>query len=106
MHNRDVAFRTYELLADIRTADPGAVEPVLRRLVDGEITPTQGGFHVLATLAGESARDLNRTFLSALRAVERRTSLRARWTADGVTERFFDYVPKGTSASASKGPLP
>jgi len=52
-------------------------------------------FEVDAELTGESARDLNRRLLSEMRKAERRTRLRAEWTADGVTERFFDYVPKG-----------
>jgi hypothetical protein len=35
--------------------------------------------------------------LSALRKVEKRTTLRAEWTSeDGNTERFFDYVLKKT----------
>ena len=34
--------------------------------------------------------------LSELRRVERKTRLRAEWTAGGSVERFFDYVPKGT----------
>ncbi len=33
---------------------------------------------------------------SALRRIERKTRLRAEWTSDNTTERFFDYVPKGT----------
>ena len=53
------------------------------------------GFEVETELTGESARDLNRRLLSEMRNAERRTRLRAEWTADGVTERFFDYVPKG-----------
>jgi hypothetical protein len=29
--------------------------------------------------------------------VERKTTLRAEWTAAGVTERYFDYVLKKTT---------
>jgi hypothetical protein len=29
-----------------------------------------------------------------LRRAEKRTRLRAEWTAGGTTYRFFDYVPK------------
>jgi hypothetical protein len=48
-------------------------------------------------MEGASARELNRTLLSALRKVERRTTLRAEWTSDdGTSERFFDYVLKKT----------
>ena len=43
-----------------------------------------------------SACDANRELLSELRRVERKTRLRAEWTAGGSVERFFDYVPKGT----------
>jgi hypothetical protein len=38
------------------------------------------------------ARELNRRLLSAMRHVEKATRLRSAWTADGKTERFFDYV--------------
>ncbi len=47
-------------------------------------------------MQGESARELNRTLLSALRRVERKTRLRAEWKSGNTTERFFDYVPKGS----------
>jgi hypothetical protein len=53
-------------------------------------------FLVDASVEGESARDLNRDLLTALRHGEKRTRLRAEWTWNGTTERFFDYVPKGT----------
>ena len=86
----------FELVADVSSADPAAIEPVLRGLVGGEMSQTPDGFHVMATLSGESAHDLNRSLLSALRRVERRTRLRAEWTTGGVTVRFFDYVPKGS----------
>lgn len=89
----------FELVADVSSTDPAAIEVVLRQLVDGEITPTADGFHVVATLCGERAQDLNRSLLSALPRVERRTRLRAAWTAGGVTERFFDYVPKGSRSA-------
>ena len=46
-----------------------------------------------AQITGPSARDLNRSLLSALRRVEKRTRLRAEWTAEGLSVRFFDFVP-------------
>jgi hypothetical protein len=98
--NHAVTTRRFALVADVNSADPAAIEPVLRGLVAGEITPTPDGFHVAATLSGESAQDLNRSLLSALRRVERRTRLRTTWTTGGVTERFFDYVPKGTRSGS------
>ena len=67
---------------------------MLEGLVHGTVTATADGFHVEGTMSGESARDLNRRLLSALRRVERRTRTRATWTSGETTERFFDYVPK------------
>lgn len=58
-----------------------------------------------ATLSGESARDLNRSLLSHLRRVERRARLRSAWTLDGVTERFFDYVPNGSRPAYAQDDL-
>jgi len=52
------------------------------------------GLHVEGAIEGTDARDVNRRLLSALRRVEKRTRLRAEWTAGGTTYRFFDYVPK------------
>jgi len=89
----------FSLSARVNTEDPRAIAPVLDRLFGaGAVVPgeTANEFRVTATLSGESARDLNRFVLTELRRVEKRTRLRAEWTRDGVTERFFDYVPKGT----------
>jgi len=47
-------------------------------------------------MEGTDSRELNRELLSSLRRVERRIRLRSEWTVNGVTDRFFDYVPKGT----------
>ncbi len=51
---------------------------------------------VRAEIESASARDANRELLSERRRVERKTRLRAQWTAGGSVERFFDYVAKGT----------
>lgn len=94
----------FELVADVSSDEPLAIEPILRRLLLGTITPTADGFHIEATMTGASARDLNRSLLSALRRVERRTRLRSEWTTAGTTERFFDYVAKGArSAPPAQG---
>ncbi len=53
-------------------------------------------FVVEAETEGASAKELNRMLLSALRRVEKRTTLRAEWASDDDTERFFDYVLKKT----------
>jgi hypothetical protein len=66
------------------------------RLVGGTVTETPEGFHVDCWMEGTDSRELNRELLSSLRRVERRTRLHSEWTVNGVTDRFFDYVPKGT----------
>jgi hypothetical protein len=86
------------------TSPSGILPPVLRRLVSGAITKTTDGFHIEATMTGPSARDLSRSLLSAMRRVERPARRRAEWTGGGVTERFFDYVPKGTRSARSASP--
>jgi len=90
---------TFELDAEIRSEDPAALRPVLEQLFrPDEIRPTDRGFEVHALVACDSARDCNRSLLSALRRAVRRTSLRARWSFGGVSERYFDYVLKGRDA--------
>ena len=87
----------FALIARVSTENHQAIKLALEELVSkGSITPTEEGFLVKATIRGESARELNRTLLSALRRVERKTRLRAEWTSGGTVERFFDYVPKGS----------
>ncbi len=66
---------------------------------EAAIETTETGLRVRVQLEGERARDLNRAVLSALRRVERRTTLRAEWTSGTTVERFFDYVPKGIRTS-------
>jgi hypothetical protein len=90
--------KRFFLQARVSTENPRAVKPVLERLVPGG--SVLGGedrkeFRVEGELSGASARDLNRAFLSSLRQVEKRTRLRSEWSCDGVSERFFDYVPRG-----------
>jgi hypothetical protein len=90
--------KRYSLSASISTDNPAAIRPVLERLAtEGSVTAgaDEHEFQVRAELEGSSARDLNRHLLSELRRVEKRTRLRSEWTSEGITERFFDYVPKG-----------
>ena len=61
-----------------------------------KIERTDAGFTIDAVVRGESATDLNRQLLSGMRRVEPKTRLRSEWTCCGVTERFFDYTPRGT----------
>lgn len=106
----EVEFR---LVGDISSDDPSALRTVIEDVITGTVTQTRSGFHVEVVACGRRARDVNRVLLSALRRVERRTRLRAEWTLGGVSERFFDYVPKGDidptrglthSSSAHLGP--
>lgn len=65
----------------------------------GVVTPTAEGFRVEAALEGTSARDLNRILLSALRRIDRRSTMHAAWTSKGTTEHFFDYTARGTRSA-------
>lgn len=85
---------SFELAADVSSDDPQAIEPVLRGVAALRVTPLADGFHIEGTMVGQSARDLNRALLSALRKAERRTRIRSRWTLGDVTFGFFDYVAK------------
>jgi hypothetical protein len=59
------------------------------------VEESASGFEVDAVLTGASARDLNRALLSEIRRGEKRSSILSEWTSAGMTEKFFDYVPKG-----------
>jgi hypothetical protein len=87
---------SFHLVADVSSDNPERVRSVVTRLFPTGVTQTSGGFHIEADLTGDGARDLNREVLSALRTEEKRTRLRAAWTSGGTTERFFDYVSKGS----------
>lgn len=81
--------------SDVRTIrhalEQLAAQGSVRKAADEE-------FMVEAEMEGPNAKELNRTLLSALRKVQKRTTLRAEWTSsDGTTERFFDYVLKKTT---------
>ena len=81
------------------SASPHAIEPVLRSFVAKSAVKKEGDeFIVHARMEGTDAKELNRSLLSTLRRVEKRTRLRAEWTSgDGTTQRFFDYVLKKTT---------
>jgi hypothetical protein len=90
-------MKTLTLTAIVSSDNPEAIKKTLRKFIpNGSIKKTEQGFLIEATIQGESARDLNRALLSALRKVERKTRLRSEWISGGKAERFFDYVPKGS----------
>ena len=91
-------MRRFRLIAKVSSDDPDGIAAVLERLAGklGTVERSADGFAIDAEIDGESARDLNRELLSALRAGVKKTRLRAEWTCGGVTERYFDYVLKKT----------
>jgi hypothetical protein len=93
--------RYFKLRARVSSSNPQAIRPVLENLIpSGRLQEVEEEFLVEAGMKGESVKELNRSLLSALRRVEKRTRLRAEWTSDdGITQRFFDYVLKSTSKS-------
>lgn len=92
----------FKLVARVSSSSPKAVKPVLEKaLPKGSVNEAGGEFVIEAEMEGTSAKDLNRSLLSALRRAEKRTRLRAEWTAeDGTTQRFFDYVLKKVTKAA------
>jgi hypothetical protein len=88
--------RRFSLVARVNTDSPEAVRTALERLIGSEsITQTgKNEFLIETEMEGENAKELNRSLLSELRRIERKTRLRAEWTSDETTERFFDYVLK------------
>ena len=87
---------TYRLWARVSSNDPAAARAVLHELLpDGRIDDDQAELLVAAEVAGDSAKELNRSLLSALRRAEKKTRLRSQWTTpDGTVKRYFDYVLK------------
>jgi len=89
----------FRLAAVVSGANLPAVRPVLEGLSPHlTIAPSGDSLQVDGELLGSSAQDLNRNLLSSMRRVEKRTRLRAEWTApDGTRYRYFDYVLKQTT---------
>lgn len=88
----------FKLKARVSRSDDRTIRQALDQLAAKcAVEPAAGDFIVDGTIEGASAKELNRALLSALRKVEKRTTLRAEWTsADNTTEKFFDYVLKKT----------
>lgn len=88
----------FKLKALVRRSEAPTIRRALKQLAaKGSVRKADDGFAVEAEMEGTSAREMNRTLLSALRKVERKTTIRAEWTSgDNITERFFDYLLKKT----------
>jgi len=86
------------LKARVNRSDAETIRHALDQLAaKGSVKKVGDEFVVEAEMEGASAKELNRTLLSALRKVEKRTTLRAEWISDdGTSERFFDYALKKT----------
>jgi hypothetical protein len=88
----------FKLKARINRSDAKTIQQALDRLAAKCSVRKEGDeFLVEAETEGASAKELNRTLLSALRRVEKRTTLRAEWTSGDKTERHFDDVLKKTT---------
>lgn len=90
--------KKFTLKCQVSSNNPEAVKPILEKAIgkNGSVKTISDGFEVTAELTGESARDLNRNLLSEMRRAEKKTRLRAEWTCEGTTEKFFDYGLKST----------
>ncbi|MCL5268621.1 MAG: hypothetical protein M1469_11045 [Bacteroidetes bacterium] len=66
------------LFAEITTDEPKRVEPLLTEIVVVNAILRNGtGFKIRTTSEGESAQELNRLMLSALRRISKGTTLKA-----------------------------
>jgi len=94
-----MAKKIFQLTAKVSTDNPKAIQHVLDEVLPkGNVTKSDNGFLIKAKITGESARELNKRLLSALRRAEKKTRLRSEWASGKSVEKFFDYVPKGTSS--------
>jgi len=87
--------KRFKLIARITTDNPNAVRSILQEFIrtnHGSMQEENMEFQVEAGLEGETAKELNRTLLSSLRKVAKRTRLRAQWQHGNEVEHFFDYV--------------
>ncbi len=93
----------FRVVARVSSSNLQAIKPVLKQLIKtGSVKESKDEFIVEAEMAGDSAKELNRSLLSALRRAEKKTRLRAEWTSDnGTTQKFFDYVLKKTTKAHS-----
>jgi tetrahydromethanopterin S-methyltransferase subunit A len=71
----------FKLKARVNRSDAQTIRKAVEQLsAKGSVRKAGDEFVVEAETEGDSARGLNRTLLSALRKVEKRTTLRAEWT--------------------------
>ena len=87
----------FKVVARVSSSNPKAIKPVLEQAITtGSVKEEKGEYIIEAEMEGDSAKELNRSLLSALRKVEKKTRLRSEWTSGNTVQRFFDYVLKKT----------
>ena len=88
----------FELKAQVSSSNARAVPDALGKLLPkGSTRRVVDEFIIEAEMAGTNAKNLNCPLLSALRRIEKKTTIRAEWTSDdNTTQRFFDFVLKKT----------
>jgi hypothetical protein len=95
--------KRFRLKARISSDNIKAVKPILYGFAEKAVVKSKGNELIIeAELEGNDVKELNRSLLSALRKVEKRTRLRSEWTSeDGTLYGFFDYVLKKTGKSTA-----
>jgi hypothetical protein len=94
--DRAVENLTFDLVADVSSAQPVPIRAALTNLIDGTVSATSNGFHVEGQVGGDDIEGAHRQLFSTLRRIEPRTSLRAEWTHDGTVYRFVDNSAQGS----------
>lgn len=84
------------MVEDVSSDARRLLRTVLEEFAPGSVDAVNDDHQVDGTVVGESARQFNRQLLTALRKGEGRTRLQSSWADDGVPERYFDYLPKGS----------
>ena len=81
----------FKLKARVNGCNDRAIRQALKQVgADCEVKKVGGEFVVYAEIEGTSADELNKTLLSALKSVRKRTKLGAEWTSDdGITQTHF-----------------
>ena len=84
----------FKLKARVSCSDEHTIRDSLQQLgADGEIKKVRGVFSVSAEIEGTSAEELNKSLISAVNKVRKRSKLRAEWTSDdGIAQTFFDHL--------------
>jgi hypothetical protein len=82
----------FKLKARINHSDARTIQKSLDKLAaKGDVKKVGNEFAVSTEIEGISAEELNKSLLSALKSVRKRTKLRAEWTSDaGITQTYFD----------------